>query len=168
VVDAIDPPATVDGKHVATLAIGVVDGGIEHGHWSQPGIVAQDHRDHVDLGIDIDPLLDGTLAERPLAHDRGWHDPPTAGLGHEVRRHLAVGERAVGEVVERPFAQDRLVDRLDDDRWLGIRTGECQPAEHRVVGRCEQATDDLELTIGEDAERDRRVGREHRSRAPGG
>ena len=42
--------------------------------------------------------------------------PQPMRLGHVPRRHLAPGQRPVGEVVERPLAERRLVDRVGRTR----------------------------------------------------
>ena len=62
-------------------------------------------------------------AERAVAHHRRRHDVPAAGLRHLVGGDLAAGQRAVGEVPQRPLAADRLVDalRAARRRWRSRR-----------------------------------------------
>jgi hypothetical protein len=80
------------------------------------------------------------------------------------RRHLSPGQRAVGEVVERTFAERRLVDRIGGPRrFAGIRTRQGHRHEHRVVRRADDPPDDLDRAVAEDGEVGGRV--EHRPAA---
>ena len=91
---------------------------VEHRHPPQPRVVLDHHGHDVDLRIGLDEGLDHALAERPVAQDRRRHDPPAGRLGDVPRGDLAAGQGAVREVVERPLAEGRLVDRVDDQRRL--------------------------------------------------
>ena len=70
--------------------------------------------------------------------------PQPRRLGDEERRHLAPGQRPVREVVERPLADDRLVDAGGLEVATGAGHGRAR-GEHRVVGRDPQPPDDLDL-----------------------
>ena len=120
-------------QEVAALAIGVVDRGVEHGDPAQSWVVVDDHRDHVDRGIDVDPELQGAVAERPVAADRRRDDRPAHRLADEICGDLAMGKGFVGEIVEGTLAGGRLVDRLDRERLFRRGTRPADPAEHRVV-----------------------------------
>ena len=69
-------------------------------------------------------------AERAVAQHRRRHDPPAGRLGHQVRRDLAAGEGAVGEVPQRPLPRHRLVDAL---AATVRRRGSCRPASRCVA-----------------------------------
>ena len=114
----------VDRQQVTALAVRVVHGRIERRDPPQARIVGHDHLDHVDGQIELDVLLDHALAERPVAQHGRRDDAPAERLGHVPRRHLAAGQRPVGEVVERPLAGGRLVDGVDRFGRLGIRAGD--------------------------------------------
>ena len=76
------------------------------------GVVAAHERRQVDVLVAVHPELDHARAERPLAQHRRRHDPPAGRLGHQVGGDLAAGQRAVGEVPQRPLPRHRLVDAL--------------------------------------------------------
>ena len=101
------------------------------------GVVLDDHRHDVDLGVGLDEGLDHPLAERAVAQDRRRHDRPAAGLRDVPGGDLAAGQRPVGEVVERPLAEGRLVDRVEHEDRLGSGSGQVRVTrdEHRVVRR---------------------------------
>ena len=106
-------PVHVPGRgrqQVAALAVGVVDDGVEDRHPAQVGVVAAGQHGQVDLLVDVDPQLAHAGPERPVAEDRRRHDVPAGGGADLVRGDLAVGQRAVGEVPQRPLARDGLVD----------------------------------------------------------
>ena len=96
---------------------------------------------HVPLGHQVDrvlarvrlaPGLHHPEAGRRVAAQHGRrHDVPAERLGHDVRRHLPAGQRAVGEVPQRPLPRDRLVDALDARRrraWRCRRRSRWRPA----------------------------------------
>ena len=87
--------------------------GVEDRDTPQAGVVAVDHRDDVGRGVDVDPLLEHALAERPVAQQRRRHDAPAQRLGDEVRGDLAPGQRADREVEQRALAGGRLPDRKE-------------------------------------------------------
>ena len=135
VVDAVAVPAG-HRQHVAALAVGVVDHGVEDHHPAERGGVLVDEGDVVvtvvDTVEDVQPprplgqrphdgdgllVVGGLLpdlhhpgAVGPVTEERQRHDVPAEGLGHQVGGPLAVGEGAVGEVPQRPLPRDRLVD----------------------------------------------------------
>ena len=135
VVDAVAVPAG-HRQHVAALAVGVVDHGVEDHHPPERAGVLVDEGDVVvavvDAVEDVQPprplgqrphdghgllVVGGLLpdlhhpgAVGPVTQERQRHDVPAEGLGHQVGGPLAVGEGAVGEVPQRPLPRDRLVD----------------------------------------------------------
>ena len=153
--------AAGDRQQMAALAIGVVDDGVEDRDPAQAGVVLDDHRHDVLAIVGVDPELDHALTERALPEDGGRHDRPAGHLRHEVGGDLAPGQGAVGEVVERPLAADRLVDGVDGDRWLGVGAGPGHPAVHRVVRGRQQPAHDLDVALLQDVEDRRRVERNH-------
>ena len=58
--------------------------------------------------VAVHPELDHARAERTLAQHRRRHNLPARRLRHEEGRDLAAGERAVGEVPERPLPRTGL------------------------------------------------------------
>ena len=123
--------AVVDAVHVAVghrddvaaLAVGVVHDRVEHRHPAQGRVVAAHERRQVDVVVAVDPELHHARAERALAQHGRRHDPPAGRLRDQEGRDLAAGERAVGEVPERPLPRHRLVDALADERR---RSGSCR------------------------------------------
>ena len=62
-------------------------------------------------GVRLPPGLHHAGARRAVAAEHGRrHDVPAERLGDDVRRDLAAGQRAVGEVPQRPLPRHRLVD----------------------------------------------------------
>ena len=140
---------------MAALAVRVVHRRVEDRHPAQPGVVLDDHRDDVDVRVDVDPELERALAERAVAQDRRRDDPPADRLADDVPgRDLAVGQRPVREVVERPLAGGRLVDGLDDDRVLGSAGRRAGPGTSiALLRRADDPPDDLDLALAQDVER---------------
>src|SRR3972149_4850599 len=107
--------ATVrQGQQVAPLAIGVVDHRVEEGDAPQPRGAGAERLDEVHLRVRLDPLLGHPGTQGAGLAERGRRNHvPSGGLRDEVCGHLAVGERAVGEVPQRPLPGDGLVDAAD-------------------------------------------------------
>ena len=98
------------GSRCPALAVCVVDHRVEHRDVPQPLEGRAGHQPgDVDAVVDVDPELHHADAGLTVAVHVGGSSP-TRGRGHLVRGDLALGQRAVGEVPERPFAGDRLVD----------------------------------------------------------
>src|SRR5207302_10550220 len=77
--------------------------------------------------VSDDELLQRAGAVRAIiAVDREGDDVPAEGGAHQVGRHLALAERAIGEIVERGLALRRFVD--------GERLGAIQAAHLGQVG----------------------------------
>ena len=132
-------PAVGGGQDVRRLAVGIVDDQIEAGQRRQPLVVGVGEHERVAILVPgaqhrkptgrqllgrqqidqfvvvggVHPLLHHAGTERPVAEQRRRHTVPAGGRGDPVRGDLAIGEGAVREVPQRPFAADRLVDALD-------------------------------------------------------
>ena len=158
VVDAVDVPPAVDRQDVAALAVGVVHGRVEDGHPAQPRVVLDDHRDDVDRRVDVDPTP-GPCPRRTArrAGSSAGRCPSRSPRDDVPGRHLAAGQRAVGEVVERPLAE-RSACRSPRRRPVGSGSGQTRVTvhEHRVVRRPDDPADDLDLALAQDLERRRR------------
>ena len=100
---------------VPALAVGVVGQDVEHRELAEAVLVAVEQREEVLVGVVLDELLHRALAERAVAQDRDRHDAPPERVRQLVRRDLAVAQRALGEVPQRPLAAPGLVDRLHLD-----------------------------------------------------
>ena len=154
VVDALDDPVGPD-QEVARLAVGVVHEGVEEGDPAQARIGGPEQLDDVDVVADVDPELEHPRPGRcALAVDRRRHHVPSGGLRHEVCGDLAVGERPVREVPERPFAADRLVDR-GGHRRAPPGDVAVDGRQERGVRRLHQAPDDLDLAVLQERDRER-------------
>ena len=141
---------TVRHRHqVAALAIGVVGDGIEDGHPAQSRVVADDHRDEVDIAIRVDPLLDHPLAEGAVAQHGRRHETPAGRLGDEERGDLALRERPLGEVEERALGDRGLVDRVERLAQRGVMDQDDQG----LVRGSGQAPDDLQGAVAQRLER---------------
>ncbi len=157
-VDAVHVPAAVDRQDVTALAVSVVDGRIEDRHPPQAWVVLVDPADDVDRLVGLDERLDHPVAERTVAQHGGRDDVPAARLGDEVGGDLAAGQRPIGEVVELPLPDGRLMDRLEDSwRLTRVGAGKRHRDEQRVVARPDDATDDLDLPVAEDLQGGRAV-----------
>ena len=122
-VHAVDVPPAVDREDVPALAVGVVHDRVEDRHPPQPGVVLDDHRHDVDVGIGLDEGLDHALAERAVAQDGRRDDAPAGRLRDVPGGDLAASQRPVREVVERPLPEGRLVDGVEDERRFRVGSG---------------------------------------------
>ena len=89
--------------------------------------------------VGLHPRLHHAGAVRSVAQDRGRHHAPAQRLGDGVRRHLAAGQGALGEVPQRTLPRDRLVDDL------ALADG----ADEGGVGRRHHAADQRDLAVEE-------------------
>ena len=102
----------------------------------------------------LHPELQHPGAEGALrAEDRRRHDLPACGLRDGMRGDLAVRERRLREVPQRPLAADRLVDGSRGDRpAAGDVAGD--PDQQRRVRRLDEPAHDLEVPLVQEAERE--------------
>ena len=108
-VDAVDV-TVFGGQQVAALSIGVVGQCIEDADPAQSIVGLDDHLQHVRFGVGLDPQLDHSPPVRAVTQDRRRDDSPACRFREQVRSGFAIGQRADGEVVERPLAAGGLVD----------------------------------------------------------
>ncbi len=101
----------------------------------------------------VDPQLEHPRTQRArLAKDGRGHDLPARRLRDGVCRHLAMRQRGLGEVPERSFAADRLVDGSRRDQPTpGNVAGDGD--EQGRVRSLDQATHDLEVAVQQEGER---------------
>jgi hypothetical protein len=62
-----------------------------------------------------------------------------------------MGQRAVGEVVEWPLSERRLVDRVEHEHRFRLGIGQTRVTgdQHRVVRRRDDAADDRDLAVAQ-------------------
>ena len=132
----------------ADVAVAVVEG-VEDVQVAVGDVAGPDQRHGLLVGVDVLPDLQHPAAVRPLAEPGRRDDVPAGGLGDGVRRDLAVGEGAVGEVPQRPLPGDRLVDHLHP----------VDLAEERGVGRGHDPAVELEVPGGHRLAAHQRAGR---------
>ena len=108
------------------------------------------------FGIDVvvDEQLHHPGSHRAVADDRRRDDGPTESFRHEKRGHLALAQRPVGEVPERPFPATRLVHGEDRHHFVHVVVDDVvhNVGQEGLVGRPRHAPEDLDLTSGEELE----------------
>ena len=145
VVDPEDHVVDKIVKDVTALAVGVVREHVEGGELSEAVMVGFDQREVVLFGVVLDEALHGSDAEWPLLPEHGHrHDTPAERARQLVRGHLALAERAVGEVPQRPLTTARLVD----GRHRHAVGGDL--GKERSVRRVAEPADELDLAAAED------------------
>ena len=112
---------------------------VEPGELAEAVLVLVAQGEEVLVGIVVDEPLHRTDAERAVAQDRERHDAPAQRVGQLVGRDLALAQRALGEVPQRPFAAAGLVDRGQ------LHAVDLRLDEEGRVRRVAHAPDDLEL-----------------------
>jgi hypothetical protein len=172
----VDPvhPAVDGGDHVATLAVGIVDHSVEDGHPREARVVGVHQgihpaapvtgarhpapagwhlpaRDEPEQRLILAPLIDPELAharaERTVAQRRRRYDAEAGTARQQVRGDLAAGQRAVGEVPQRPLSAYRLVDAAGRHPVGGDDRAQ------RGVGGVHQAAFQLHLAVAQQGER---------------